>query len=101
MRPKSPVRYQRPGRSAASVVAGSDDDVCSGGPGVIVLARWPMSKCKWSIASDLRRPEGAGLVTALIAAPGPDSGLFLTNVPAAGWLSYERLSAGRAGRIMR
>src|SRR5258708_7029948 len=59
-----------------------------------------MNKGKRSIAVDLRRPEGRELVTALIAAPGPDAGLFLTNFPAAGWLSYERLSAGRDDLIM-
>src|SRR5260370_24011642 len=80
--------------------------------GGIDHARWPvapdgtslfwrgMNKGKRSIAVDLRRPEGRELVTALIAAPGPDAGLFLTNFPAAGWLSYERLSAGRDDLIM-
>ena len=30
-------------------------------------------------------------MTALITAPGPDAGLFLTNFPARGWLDYEAL----------
>src|SRR5260221_9430143 len=59
-----------------------------------------MNKGKRSIAVDLRRPEGRELVTALITAPGPDAGLFLTNFPATGWLSYERLRAGRDDLIM-
>jgi 2-methylfumaryl-CoA isomerase len=40
------------------------------------------------------------LATALIAAPGPDAGLFLTNFPARGWLSYESLRERREDLIM-
>lgn len=84
------------------------DDVRGG----IDFDRWPvatdgtslfwrgMNKGKRSIAVDLRRPEGRELVTALITAPGPDAGLFLTNFPATGWLAYERLRAGRDDLIM-
>ncbi|WP_233509853.1 CoA transferase [Actinomadura craniellae] len=59
-----------------------------------------MNKGKRSIAVDLRRPEGRELVAALITAPGPDAGLFLTNFPATGALSYERLRARRDDLIM-
>ena len=34
-------------------------------------------------------------MSALIAAPGPDAGLFLTNFPARGFLDYETLAARR------
>ena len=54
-----------------------------------------MNKGKRSIAVDLRHAEGRELVAALITAPGPDAGLFLTNFPATGWLSYEGLRARR------
>jgi 2-methylfumaryl-CoA isomerase len=59
-----------------------------------------MNKGKRSIAVDLRHAQGRDLVTALITSPGPDAGLFLTNFPATGWLSYERLRARRDDMIM-
>jgi 2-methylfumaryl-CoA isomerase len=59
-----------------------------------------MNKGKRSIALDLRSPRGRELVTELIAAPGPDAGLFLTNFPVTGWLGYERLSARRPDLVM-
>jgi len=74
--------------------------------------RWPLSpegrslfwaglnKGKRSVQLDLRRPEGQELVQALVAAPGPGAGLFLTNFPARGWLSYERLKARREDLVM-
>jgi 2-methylfumaryl-CoA isomerase len=40
------------------------------------------------------------LLTELIGAPGPDNGVFLTNFPAAGWMSYDRLRDRRADLIM-
>jgi 2-methylfumaryl-CoA isomerase len=70
--------------------------------------RWPLAangeslfwaglnKAKRSIALDLRSGEGRELATALIA----ESGLFLTNFPARGWLDYDRLTARRADLIM-
>jgi 2-methylfumaryl-CoA isomerase len=54
-----------------------------------------LNKGKRSIQVDLRAEEGRELVTALVTAPGDDGGMFLTNFPARGWLSYERLAAGR------
>ena len=74
--------------------------------------RWPLAadgqslfwaglnKGKRSIQLDLHSEEGRELATALIAAPGPDAGLFLTNFPARGWLDYERLRERREDLIM-
>lgn len=74
--------------------------------------RWPLdgegnslfwaglNKGKRSIAVDLKSPQGRGLVTRLITRPGPDAGIFLTNLPDAGWLSYETLKASRDDLIM-
>lgn len=59
-----------------------------------------LNKGKRSIQVDLRDPRGQELLTELIAAPGPDGGLFLTNFPARGWLSYERLAEHRADLVM-
>lgn len=59
-----------------------------------------LNKGKRSIVVDFRKPEGRELLTALIAAPGEDAGIFLTNFPAQGWLSYEALSKRRADLIM-
>jgi 2-methylfumaryl-CoA isomerase len=80
--------------------------------GGLDAGRWPitaegkslfwagMNKGKRSIAVDLRAPRGQELLTELITAPGPDTGLFLTNFPAVGWLAYDRLSASRPDLIM-
>jgi 2-methylfumaryl-CoA isomerase len=79
--------------------------------GGIDFHRWPvtpsgtslfwagMNKGKRSLAVDVRRPEGQELVTALICGEGTDAGIFLSNFPAAGWLSDERLRAKRADLI--
>ncbi|WP_422001966.1 CoA transferase [Reyranella sp.] len=58
-----------------------------------------LNKGKRSIAVDLRSPRGRELLTALITAPGEGAGIFTTNMPARGWLSYEALSAERADLI--
>jgi 2-methylfumaryl-CoA isomerase len=75
--------------------------------GGIDVHRWPcapdgtslfwagLNKGKRSLAVDVRRPEGQEIVTALITAPGPDRGIFLSNFPAQGWLSDARLRARR------
>jgi 2-methylfumaryl-CoA isomerase len=80
--------------------------------GGIDYGRWPlapngqslfwagMNKGKRSIQIDLRRPEGQELVAKLITRPGPDSGIFLTNFPTHGALTYEALKARRADLIM-
>jgi 2-methylfumaryl-CoA isomerase len=83
-------------------------DAITGG---IDYHRWPvtsdgtslfwagMNKGKRSLAVDVRRPEGQELVTALICGEGADTGIFLSNFPASGWLSDERLRARRADLI--
>jgi 2-methylfumaryl-CoA isomerase len=75
-------------------------------------ARWPLhrngqslfwqglNKGKRSIEVALETEEGRELVTRLIAAPGPDAGIFLTNFPARGWLGYEALRERREDLIM-
>jgi 2-methylfumaryl-CoA isomerase len=80
--------------------------------GGLDYGRWPvtqdgrslfwagLNKGKRSIAIDLARPEGVEIATALICAPGPDAGLFLTNFPARGWLDYERLRERRNDLVM-
>jgi 2-methylfumaryl-CoA isomerase len=79
--------------------------------GGIDFHRWPstsdgtslfwasMNKGKRSLAVDVRRPEGQELVSELICAPGPDSGVFLSNFPEAGWLSDASLRARRSDLI--
>lgn len=59
-----------------------------------------LNKGKRSIAVDFRKPRGQELLTRLICAPGENAGLFSTNFPAKGWLSYEALKAHRADLIM-
>jgi 2-methylfumaryl-CoA isomerase len=59
-----------------------------------------LNKGKRSIQVDLGSDEGRELVAALITAPGGDAGLFLTNFPARGFLSYDRLVARRRDLIM-
>jgi 2-methylfumaryl-CoA isomerase len=43
------------------------------------------------VAIDLAPPEGRELVQRLAAAPGDGRGLFVTNFPVEGFLSYENL----------
>lgn len=80
--------------------------------GGIDARRWPLAtngkslywvglnKGKRSIAIDTRSAEGRELVTSLVAAPGPGNGLFITNFPAKGWMSYETLAKRRPDLIM-
>lgn len=58
-----------------------------------------MNKGKRSIQIDFSNPEGRELVTGLITATGENNGIFLTNFPERGWLSYERLSQQRRDLI--
>ena len=83
-------------------------DMIGGGPD---YHRWPvdehnnslfwagLNKGKRSIAVDFRKPEGRELLTQLIAAPGEDAGMFLSNFPARGWLAYEALKQHRQDLI--
>ncbi len=59
-----------------------------------------LNKGKRSIAVDMSRPEGQEIVTRLITAPGPDAGLFLTNLRVRGWMDYPALSALRPDLVM-
>lgn len=81
--------------------------------GGLDAGRWPLTtdgaaslfwtglnKGKRSIAVDFRKPEGQELLTRLITAPGDGAGLFSTNFPAKGWLSYEALVKYRADLVM-
>ncbi len=79
-------------------------DNIGGGPD---FRRWPLSeagdslyweglnKAKKSVALDLGSAEGRELAQRLATAPGEDGGLFVTNFPADGFLSYEKLRALR------
>jgi len=80
--------------------------------GGLDFKRWPLSgsgdslfwsglqKGKRSIEVDLRSDAGREQLTQLITAPGEDRGIFLTNFPARGWMSYEALCERRADLIM-
>ena len=79
--------------------------------GGLDFKRWPvtennnsiywaeMNKGKRSICVNLRSEEGRELVVELITAPGENAGIFSTNLPAKGWLSYESLSKRREDLI--
>lgn len=81
-------------------------DQISGGPDA---QRWPraqngasyywegLNKGKKSIAIDLTRPEGREIAQRLATS---GDGLFVTNFPAEGFLSHERLSALRRDLVM-
>ena len=80
--------------------------------GGIDYRRWPLSpsgqslywaglnKGKKSVAIDLRRPEGRKLAQAIVTAPGDECGLFVSNLPAIGWLDYDELRKQRTDLIM-
>ena len=59
-----------------------------------------LNKGKKSIAVDIRNPRGRELLTQLICIPGENDGIFLTNFPATGWLSYETMKGERDDLIM-
>jgi 2-methylfumaryl-CoA isomerase len=84
-------------------------DPIGGGPD---FNRWPravgnggslywegLNKGKLSVSVDMVSPQGRELVQQLICAPGEGSGLFVTNFPAEGFLSHERLCALRPDLI--
>ncbi|MBT6673697.1 MAG: 2-methylfumaryl-CoA isomerase, partial [Proteobacteria bacterium] len=58
-----------------------------------------MNKGKRSIAVDLKSDEGRELISELICSEGDDAGIFSTNLPARGWLSYDALSKRRPDLI--
>ena len=59
-----------------------------------------MNKGKRSLAVNLRDAQGQELVAALITAPGPEAGIFLTNLQVRPWLDYDALKARRDDLIM-
>ncbi|MGV8954083.1 MAG: CoA transferase, partial [Cypionkella sp.] len=59
-----------------------------------------MNKGKRSIAVDMQSDRGRALVTQIITAPGPDAGLFMTNLKVRGWMDHETLSQHRKDLIM-
>lgn len=73
--------------------------------------RWPVSpsgrslywaglnKGKRSIAIDIHSSEGREIATTLITAPGEGSGVFLSNFPASGWLTDDKLRSLREDLI--
>jgi 2-methylfumaryl-CoA isomerase len=83
-------------------------DTIGGGPD---FRRWPLAangmslyweglnKGKKSVAIDLARPEGREIAQALATAPGPHAGLFVTNFPVDGFLSYDSLVKRRPDLI--
>ena len=84
-------------------------DTIGGGPD---YKRWPKSnegdsfyweglnKGKKSITVNLRTDEGKEIVRRLAAAPGPQSGVLLTNFPESGFLSYDNLKQAREDVIV-
>ena len=74
--------------------------------------RWPLddkgnslywsglNKGKKSIAVNIRKEEGRDLIRAIICAPGPDNGIFLTNHPPGGPLNFDHLKSQRKDLIM-
>ena len=79
--------------------------------GGIDIGRWPLhngqslfwaglNQGKRSVTINTREEAGQAQVAKLITAPGDGGGIFLTNLPVAGWCSYERLAAMRPDLIM-
>ncbi len=81
--------------------------------GGLDFGRWPLApdsryslfwaglnKGKKSIAVNFRQEQGRELLTRLITLPGDTAGIFSTNFPTRGWLSYEALKAHREDLIM-
>ncbi len=79
--------------------------------GGIDIARWPLhngrslfraglDQGKRSVVLDTRTDEGRSQAAKLITASGEGGGIFLTNLPPAGWSSYGELSKVRPDLIM-
>jgi 2-methylfumaryl-CoA isomerase len=83
-------------------------DNIGGGPD---FKRWPLTengeslyweglnRAKKSVAINLSSPEGRALAVRLAGSPGENGGLFVTNFPAEGFLSYEALKKAREDLI--
>ena len=59
-----------------------------------------MNKGKRSVALDVKSPRGREIAQEIICAPGPDAGLFITNLAVKGWTDYETLSERRGDLCM-
>jgi len=59
-----------------------------------------LNKGKRSIAVDMSTPQGQEIVTRLICAPGPNAGIYLTNLRVRGWMDYDELRKHREDLIM-
>ena len=59
-----------------------------------------LNKGKRSLAVDVNTPQGQEIVTRLICAPGPEAGIFVTNLRVRGWMDYEHLKQHREDLIM-
>jgi 2-methylfumaryl-CoA isomerase len=80
--------------------------------GGLDAGRWPvvangqslfwagLNKGKKSVAVNLQTEAGRELVTRIVTAPGPDAGLFLTNLRVRGWMDHPTLSAIRPDLVM-
>lgn len=80
--------------------------------GGLDASRWPVTKSgrslfwaglnkgKKSVAVNLQTEAGREVVTRIVTAPGPDAGLFLTNLRVRGWMDYPTLSALRPDLVM-
>lgn len=79
--------------------------------GGVDIGRWPLhrgrslywaglNQGKRSVTIDIRHQPGQEKVAKLIAAPGDSGGIFLTNLPVAGWNSYDELKKLRGDLIM-
>jgi hypothetical protein len=80
------IRFDRPRRPRRAALAGDrrTAGACSGPGSTRASGRSP---------STCREPEGQEIITALITAPGPEAGCFLTNLRVRGWMDYPALSA--------
>src|SRR2546428_12928817 len=79
--------------------------------GGVDIGRWPLhrgrslywaglNQGKRSVTIDTRHEPGQEKVARLITAPGEGGGIFLTNLPVAGWNSYDELRQLRGALIM-
>ena len=80
--------------------------------GGLDYSRWPVTKSgeslfwaglnkgKRSVAIDIKSPRGREIASEIIAAPGRDAGLFITNLRVPGWTDYKSLSQARPDLCM-
>jgi 2-methylfumaryl-CoA isomerase len=64
------------------------------------LYRDGLDRGKRSVALDLRSERGREVAAALITAPGPEAGLFVTNLEGPEWMAYETLARIRGDLVM-